>query len=58
MLDISITEVGLIFVVALLVFGPERLPKVARTVGRFLGRARRFWDKMKRDAEDSYQDPH
>jgi len=39
MFDISFTEMIVIGVVALVVIGPERLPKVARTAGHLLGRA-------------------
>ncbi|MEW6168229.1 MAG: Sec-independent protein translocase protein TatB [Pseudomonadota bacterium] len=42
MFDISFTELLLCFVVALIVLGPERLPKVARTVGRWTGQARGY----------------
>lgn len=42
MFDISFTELAFCFVVALIVLGPERLPKVARTVGRWSGQARAY----------------
>ncbi|WP_455374720.1 Sec-independent protein translocase protein TatB [Kaarinaea lacus] len=42
MFDIGILEIGLIAVVALLVIGPERLPAVARTVGYWFGKTRKF----------------
>lgn len=42
MFDIGFWELGLIGVVALLVIGPERLPDVARTAGKWIGRARRL----------------
>ena len=42
MFDIGMLEIGLIAVVALLVIGPERLPAVARTVGFWFGKARKF----------------
>jgi len=38
-------------VVALLVIGPERLPRVARTTGLWLGRARRFVSSVKADID-------
>ncbi|MCE7917487.1 MAG: twin-arginine translocase subunit TatB, partial [Nitrosomonas sp. PRO5] len=41
MFDISFAELVVVGIVALIVIGPERLPAVARTVGYFLGRARR-----------------
>ena len=40
MFDISFTEIMVISVVALIVVGPERLPKLARTLGYLLGRVR------------------
>lgn len=40
MFDIGFSEVLLIFALALVVLGPDRLPQVARTVGRWAGRAR------------------
>ena len=49
MFDIGFLELGLIGVVALLVIGPERLPSVARTVGNWVGRARRFISHMQTD---------
>ncbi|NLR76878.1 Sec-independent protein translocase protein TatB [Leeia aquatica] len=41
MFDISFGELFIVFVVALLVLGPERLPKVAHTLGRLIGRLQR-----------------
>ena len=42
MFDISFGELALCFIVALVVLGPEKLPKVARTVGRWAGQARGY----------------
>ncbi len=42
MLDFSVSEIGLIGVVALVAIGPERLPKVARAAGILFGRFRRY----------------
>jgi sec-independent protein translocase protein TatB len=42
MFDIGFSELIVIGLVALVVVGPERLPKVARTVGLFLGRMQRY----------------
>lgn len=51
MFDVSFTELMLIGVVALVVLGPERLPKVARTVGHLLGRAQRYVNDVKSDIQ-------
>jgi sec-independent protein translocase protein TatB len=45
--DISFSELLVIAVVALLVIGPEKLPKVARTAGAFFGRLQRFVAQVK-----------
>lgn len=42
MIDLGISKLALIGVVALVVIGPEKLPKVARTVGALLGKAQRY----------------
>jgi sec-independent protein translocase protein TatB len=47
MFDIGITEIMVIAVVALVVIGPERLPRVARTIGTLLGRAQRYVNDVK-----------
>ena len=51
MFDISFAEMLIIFIVALIVIGPERLPRVARTMGHLLGRARRYVDNVKSDIQ-------
>jgi sec-independent protein translocase protein TatB len=51
MFDIGFWELLVIGVVALLVIGPERLPKVARTAGLWVGRARRFVVSVKADID-------
>ena len=51
MFEASFLETLLIGVVALLVIGPERLPAVARTIGLWLGRIRRFVARTKADLE-------
>ncbi|NYT76131.1 twin-arginine translocase subunit TatB [Alcaligenaceae bacterium] len=51
MFDISFSELMLIGLIALIVIGPERLPKVARTVGHLLGRAQRYVGDVKSDIQ-------
>jgi sec-independent protein translocase protein TatB len=42
MIDLGLDKIALIGVVALVVLGPEKLPRVARTVGNLMGRAQRY----------------
>ncbi|MCL1961145.1 MAG: Sec-independent protein translocase protein TatB [Desulfovibrionaceae bacterium] len=42
MLDLGISKMALIGAVALIVIGPEKLPRVARTIGTLLGKAQRY----------------
>lgn len=49
MLDIGFSELMVIGVVALVVLGPERLPRVARTTGHLLGRFQRYVSEVKAD---------
>ncbi len=51
MFDVGFWELGLIALVALVVIGPERLPKVARTTGKWVGRGRRMLNTVKADIE-------
>lgn len=51
MFDIGFWELTVIMVVALLVVGPERLPRLARTLGLWLGKARRFVSTVKADID-------
>ena len=49
MFDIGFSELLVIGIVALVVIGPERLPKVARTVGVLFGRLQRYVTQVKAD---------
>lgn len=49
MFDIGFSELLIIAVVALLVIGPERLPKAARTLGHLFGRMQRYVNDVKAD---------
>ena len=51
MFDFNFSELMVIMVVALVVIGPERLPKVARTMGILWGRAQRYLNGVKADIE-------
>ncbi len=51
MFESSFLEMLVIGIVALLVIGPERLPTVARTVGRWIGKVRRFVATTRADLE-------
>ena len=53
MFDIGIGEILVIAVVALLVFGPERLPKAAADAGRMLRQARELAARSRQDLADS-----
>jgi len=49
MFDIGFSELVVIAIVALIVIGPERLPKVARTMGHLFGRMQRYVNDVKAD---------
>lgn len=51
MFDIGFPELVMVAVIALLVIGPDKLPGVARTAGKWVGRARRFVGDVKTDID-------
>ena len=55
MFDIGFSELMVIGIVALIVIGPERLPKVARTLGHLLERAQRYVNDVKSDINRKIQ---
>src|SRR5688572_28779611 len=55
MFDIGFSELMVIAVVALIVIGPERLPKVARTLGHLVGRMQRYVNDVKADISREMQ---
>lgn len=55
MFDVGFSELLLIAVVAMIVIGPERLPKVARTAGALLGRMQRYVANVKSEVEREMQ---
>jgi len=55
MIDIGISKLALIGAVALVVIGPEKLPRVARTVGTLLGKAQRYVADVKAEVNRSME---
>ncbi len=55
MIDLGISKIALIGAVALIVIGPEKLPKVARTVGTLLGKAQRYVSDVKAEVSRSME---
>ena len=51
MFDVGFWELLVIFALGLLILGPERLPRVARTLGRWLGQARATVRKLQQEIE-------
>lgn len=55
MIDLGISKMALIGAVALIVIGPEKLPRVARTVGALLGKAQRYVADVKAEVNRSME---
>ena len=55
MIDLGISKMALIGAVALIVIGPEKLPRVARTVGTLLGKAQRYVADVKAEVNRSME---
>jgi sec-independent protein translocase protein TatB len=53
MFDVGIWEISLILIIALIVVGPDRLPTLATTVGRWVGKIRRMAQSVQRDIDRS-----
>jgi sec-independent protein translocase protein TatB len=51
MFDVGFWELVLLFIIGLLVLGPQRLPKVAAEIGKWVGRARRTATQLRRQLE-------
>jgi sec-independent protein translocase protein TatB len=54
-IDLGISKMALIGAVALIVIGPEKLPRVARTVGTLLGKAQRYVNDVKAEVNRSME---
>lgn len=55
MIDLGISKMALIGAVALIVIGPEKLPRVARTLGSLIGRAQRYVADVKSEVNRSME---
>jgi sec-independent protein translocase protein TatB len=55
MIDIGLSKIALIGAVALIVIGPEKLPRLARTVGTLLGKAQRYVADVKQEVNRSME---
>ncbi len=54
MFDIGFWEILLILILALVVIGPQRLPRAARTLGLWVGKARRYVEGVKGEMEQEF----
>ncbi len=52
MFDVGFWEFALIGVIALIIVGPERMPGIARSAGKYVGKAKRFIAKIQDDVSD------
>lgn len=57
MFGIGFTEIIIVAVIALLVFGPEKLPELTRKVGRFSGQLKRTSDQVRKEIYNSIHEP-
>ncbi|MCA3238516.1 MAG: Sec-independent protein translocase protein TatB [Curvibacter sp.] len=55
MIDLGLSKIALIGAVALVVIGPEKLPRVARTIGALLGKAQRYVSDVKAEVNRSIE---
>lgn len=55
MIDLGVSKIALIGAVALIVIGPEKLPRVARTIGTLLGKAQRYVADVKQEVSRSME---
>ncbi len=57
MFGISFTEILFLLLIVLIVYGPERLPEVARSLGKFLGVIKKNTDSVRRDFYNAVYTP-
>ena len=55
MIDLGISKIALIGAVALIVIGPEKLPRVARMIGTMMGKAQRYIADVKAEVNKSIE---
>ena len=55
MIDIGVAKIALIGAIALIVIGPEKLPRLARTIGTLLGKAQRYVADVKQEVSRSME---
>ena len=55
MFDIGFSELFMVLVIALIVIGPERLPAVARKIGRYVRKAKDTFENVKREVESELE---
>ena len=55
MIDIGISKIAMIGAIALIVIGPEKLPRLARTIGTMLGKAQRYVADVKQEVSRSME---
>jgi len=54
-IDLGVSKIALIGAVALIVIGPEKLPRLARTIGTLLGKAQRYVADVKQEVNRSFE---
>ena len=55
MFDVGFWEFALIGLIALIIIGPERMPGIARTAGKYAGKAKRFIAKIQDDVSEELE---
>jgi len=57
-MDFSLSEICIIVLVAFIVFGPEKLPDLARNAGRMIGKAKSVWKSLTNEIENTLAESH